>query len=73
MSKGIDNKLLILDEVESAASEENSEKLFRFLADTLGTHFEQLIIVTHKPRITQILETELQAKVIYVEKGEIKK
>lgn len=71
-NSGVDTKLLMLDEADSASSEENSEKLFQFLGSLLGKFFEQYIIVTHKPKIKELLENEFKADILLVEDGKIK-
>lgn len=71
LSSGIQNRVLILDEVDSQASKENSEKLFRFLYKAMGQFFDQLIIVTHKPSITEMIETEFSGEIIEIENGKI--
>lgn len=60
--------LLILDEVDSAASEENSEKFYLTLAK-MESYFEQIFIVTHKQDIKNLLTNDYLATVYEVEKG----
>lgn len=60
--------LLILDEVDSAASEENSEKFYETLAK-MESYFEQIFIVTHKQDIKDLLANDYQATVYNVVEG----
>lgn len=48
--------ILMLDEIDSAASVEASEKMFREIASLEG--FEQLFIISHKPELVDIIQAE---------------
>lgn len=48
--------VLMLDEIDSAASVQASEKMFQELATLEG--FEQMIIISHKPEIVEIVQAE---------------
>jgi DNA repair exonuclease SbcCD ATPase subunit len=64
--------LLILDEVDSAASSENSEKFYSTLAK-MDSCFKQIFIVTHKQEIKDLLANDFDASVYEVYKGEYKR
>lgn len=64
--------LLILDEVDSTASEENSEKFYSTLAK-MEAYFEQIFIVTHKQGIKDLLANDFKADVFEVERGTYRK
>jgi DNA repair exonuclease SbcCD ATPase subunit len=53
---------ILLDEIDSQASPENSQKLFNVLGN-LKELFGQMIIITHKTETQEILETEFNAKI----------
>lgn len=51
-------KILILDEIDSAANTQNSHKLFQLLIDSIrNLGFNQTLIVSHKPEILNLFET----------------
>lgn len=60
--------LLMLDEVDSAASSENSEKFYNTLAK-MDEYFQQIFVVSHKPEIQELLANDYKANVYNVEKG----
>lgn len=62
--------ILILDEVDSAASEENSEKFFETLA-LMKDYFPQILVITHKRNTVELLEKDHSAKVFTIKKGRI--
>lgn len=64
--------LLILDEVDSAASEENSEKFYSTLAK-MEDCFKQIFVVTHKQDIKDMLSSDYGATVFHVAKGKYQK
>jgi len=61
--------LLILDEVDSAASAKNSEKLYHTLAK-MYDFFKQVFVISHKPEIQELLSNDYDANVYYAEEGE---
>lgn len=64
--------LLLLDEVDSAASSENSEKFYSTLAK-MDSCFKQVFVVTHKQEIKDLLANDFDASVYEVYKGEYKR
>ncbi len=64
--------LLILDEVDSAASSENSEKFYSTLAK-MDSCFKQIFVVTHKQEIKDLLANDFDASVYEVSKGEYRR
>lgn len=62
--------LLILDEPDSYATEDNSEKLFRLVAES--KNYEQTLMITHKPNVRKMLQDEYQAKIFEVTLGQVK-
>ena len=60
--------ILILDEVDSAASEANSEKFYSTLAK-MDDCFQQVFVVTHKQDIKDLLATDFGATVYEVVQG----
>lgn len=56
LAKAYSLDILMLDEIDSAASVEASEKMFREIAALEG--FEQLFIISHKPELVEIVQTE---------------
>jgi DNA repair exonuclease SbcCD ATPase subunit len=63
------NKALLLDEVDSAASDRNSEILYNVLGELVGSGIEQMIVISHKPSTRNLLESEYDAEVITFENG----
>jgi DNA repair exonuclease SbcCD ATPase subunit len=61
--------IMILDEIDSDASDENSIKLFKML---LTNKEIQFFIVTHNVQAVDIMEQEYNAKVFEVDKGMLK-
>jgi len=64
LAKAYNLKVLILDEADSAANDSNSYKLFSLIANI--TDFDQVIIVTHKDSVKQIIEEEASSVVSYI-------
>lgn len=60
--------LLMLDEVDSAASVKNSEKFYNTLAK-MDEYFRQVFVISHKPEIQELLSNDYQATVYSVENG----
>lgn len=56
--------ILLLDEIDSAANPASSEKMYRELANLTG--FQQLIIITHKPEVVEILQQENSRTTAYL-------
>ncbi len=64
ISKAIRNKCLVLDEADSAASPRNAKLFYQVLAQTVGHYFEQIILVSHKDEVKEMLENDYKAEVI---------
>jgi chromosome segregation ATPase len=65
------NKSILLDEVDSAASDKNSEVLYNVLGELVGNGIEQMIVISHKPSTRSLLESDYGAEVITFENGEV--
>lgn len=63
LARAYNLSILLLDEIDSAANPVSSEKMFRELANLQG--FEQLIIITHKPEVVDILQQENVKAIAY--------
>jgi DNA repair exonuclease SbcCD ATPase subunit len=63
------NKSVLLDEVDSAASEKNSEILYNVLGGLVGNGIEQMIVISHKSSTRSLLESDYDAEVITFENG----
>jgi DNA repair exonuclease SbcCD ATPase subunit len=63
------NKSVLLDEVDSAASEKNSEVLYTVLGELVGNGIEQMIVISHKSSTRSLLESDYDAEVITFENG----
>ena len=61
--------IMILDEIDSDASDENSIKLFKML---LTNKEIQFFIVTHNVQAVDIMEQEYNAKIFEIDKGGLK-
>ena len=61
--------VMFLDEVDSFASEKNSHRLFESLGEILKDRYNQVFIVTHKPRVQNTLITQFGAKAWEIENG----
>lgn len=64
ISKAIGNRCLILDEADATASTKNSSLFYTVLANSIGSYFDQIILVSHKEVIRDMLENEFGAEVI---------
>jgi DNA repair ATPase RecN len=56
LAKAYSLDILMLDEIDSAASVQASEKMFQEIASLEG--FEQLFIISHKPELVEIIQAE---------------
>ena len=56
LAKAYSLDILMLDEIDSAASVQASEKMFQELATLEG--FEQMIIISHKPEVVDVIQAE---------------
>jgi DNA repair exonuclease SbcCD ATPase subunit len=65
----IGNKSLCLDEVDSAASDKNSEVLYNVLGELVGAGIEQMLVISHKASTRSLLESDYGAEVITFENG----
>lgn len=63
------NKSVLLDEVDSAASDKNSEVLYNVLGELVGNGIEQMVVISHKPSTRNLLESDYDAEVITFENG----
>jgi DNA repair exonuclease SbcCD ATPase subunit len=63
------NKSVLLDEVDSAASDKNSEVLYNVLGELVGNGIEQMIVISHKSSTRSLLESDYDAEVITFENG----
>lgn len=62
ISRVINNKCLVLDEADSAASPNNAKLFYSVLAQTVGPYFDQIILVSHKVEVREMLEEEYNAE-----------
>lgn len=60
--------ILFLDEVDSAASEENSLRFYEILA-SMKNIFKQIFVITHKLNIKELLTNDFDATVFEVQNG----
>jgi DNA repair exonuclease SbcCD ATPase subunit len=65
----VGNKSLLLDEVDSAASEKNSKVFYKVLGELVGNGIEQMIVISHKPSTWSLFESDYDAEVITFENG----
>lgn len=63
--------LLICDEGDATASDENSAKFYRMLGRSTDW-LEQIMCITHKEEIKELLKNDFRAQVFMVENGEYK-
>jgi DNA repair exonuclease SbcCD ATPase subunit len=63
------NKSLLLDEVDSAASDKNSEVLYNVLGELVGSGIEQMMVISHKSSTRNLLESDYDAEAITFENG----
>ena len=61
--------LLICDEGDAAASDENATRFYRTLGHSLEW-IDQIMCITHKEEIKELLRNDFHAQVFHVEKGE---
>ena len=64
ISKAIGNRCLLLDEADAAASTKNSALFYSVLGSSVGTYFDQVILVSHKETVRDMLENEFKAEVV---------
>lgn len=62
LSKLQDTRLIILDEVDSAASENNSELFYETLG-SMRALYDQIFVITHRGITKDLLQTECQAQI----------
>jgi len=68
LAKAYNLKVLVLDEIDSASTENNSYKLFSLIAKI--SDYDQVIIISHKPEVQKILADECSSVICYrVENG----
>jgi DNA repair exonuclease SbcCD ATPase subunit len=65
----IGNRVLLLDEADSAADKYSSERFYREVANALGADFDQIFLITHKDSIKGLLEAEYSARSITMSDG----
>lgn len=71
LSQSNGNKLLILDEMDSASSDDNSKKVYKYLFENLlGKYTEQILCITHKKSTLEYLQNA-GANIVYMDGGEI--
>ena len=63
--------LLICDEGDAAASDENSAKFYKMLGRSTDW-LEQIMCITHKEEIKELLRNDFRAQIFTVENGEYK-
>jgi DNA repair ATPase RecN len=69
LSKVQNNRTLLMDEVDSAASQKNSLIFYRTIGDSMKL-FDQILIVSHKEQTRELLENEYNARVFTFVDGE---
>ena len=69
LCKAMGNKSLVCDEIDSAASEKNSEVLYTTLGELIGQGIDQMICISHKTSTRNLLENDFDAEVLTFEKG----
>jgi DNA repair exonuclease SbcCD ATPase subunit len=69
LCRAVGNKSVVLDEVDSAASEKNSEVLYSVLGGMVGNGIEQMIVISHKSSTRFLLESDYGAEVITFDHG----
>ena len=67
LAKAYNLDILLLDEVDASSSIENSNRVFQEISN-LG--FSQLLIITHKPQVIDILKEKHKVTLYTVENGE---
>jgi DNA repair exonuclease SbcCD ATPase subunit len=63
LSKVQNNRALMMDEVDSAASQKNSLVFYKTIGDSMKL-FDQILIVSHKEQTRELLENEYDAQVL---------
>jgi DNA repair exonuclease SbcCD ATPase subunit len=63
LSRVQNNRTLMMDEVDSAASQKNSLIFYKTIGDSLK-FFDQILIVSHKEQTQELLENEYNAEVL---------
>jgi len=63
LSRVQNNRTLMMDEVDSAASQKNSMLFYQTVGDSLKL-FDQILIVSHKEQTRELLENEFGAQVL---------
>jgi DNA repair exonuclease SbcCD ATPase subunit len=72
LAKSYGINFLVLDEIDSAADSESSEKLFEILLSEIG--FTQIVIISHKTQLIETIQNLVDDTSIYkVELGKFKK
>jgi len=69
LAKMFNIEILVLDEIDSAADMENSEKFYALLSNLKD--FQQVIVITHKEKVIDILTGTDNCQVVKVVNGEI--
>jgi DNA repair exonuclease SbcCD ATPase subunit len=69
LSKVQNNRTLMMDEVDSAASQNNSLIFYKTIGDSMNL-FDQILIVSHKEQTRELLENEYNAQVLIFTDGE---
>jgi DNA repair exonuclease SbcCD ATPase subunit len=69
LCRAMGNKSVFLDEIDSAASDKNSEVLYNVLGELVGNGIEQMVVISHKSSTRSLLESDYDAEVITFEKG----
>jgi len=60
--------ILLLDEVDSFASESNSQKLYNVIG-TMKEYFDQVFVITHKESVQRVLVRDFDATDFYLDNG----
>lgn len=63
LSKVQNNRTMLMDEVDSAASQKNSTLFYQTVGDSLKL-FDQILVVSHKEQTRELLENEFGAEVL---------
>jgi DNA repair exonuclease SbcCD ATPase subunit len=63
LSKVQNNRTLMMDEVDSAASQKSSLMFYKTIGDSMKL-FDQILIVSHKEQTRELLENEYDAQVL---------
>jgi DNA repair exonuclease SbcCD ATPase subunit len=68
LSKVQNNRTLMMDEVDSAASQKSSLIFYKTIGDSVKL-FDQILIVSHKEQTRELLENEYNAQVLTFSEG----